>query len=123
MTKKIYVAGPMTGYEYFNFQSFDEHKRGYELAGYEVFSPADHDRMLLGKPEGWMPKESDSVGPWKAWAMEDAPGLRTMLGADLQWICSEATHIVMLPGWEKSNGAQAEWATARALGLEIHYAS
>lgn len=121
MTKKVYIAGPMTGYKEFNFKVFDEVADEYLDEGYEVFNPADHDRKFLGKPENWYPRPEDTEGPWIKWAIPGAPSLRDMLGADLNWIAQNATHVCMLPGWENSKGAQAEWALARALGLEIHY--
>jgi hypothetical protein len=123
--KQIYIAGPMTGYEYFNFQEFDKWRDYYEALGYNVFSPADHDRSLLNKTLEWMPTEEDSVGPWKSWAPEATQGklptLRDMLGADLQWIAKTADSIHMMKGWENSRGANAEWALAKALDLEIRY--
>jgi len=118
---KIYIAGPMTNIPFFNFKSFDKARRKYSLKGWEVFSPADHDRYLLDRPQGWMPEEKDSIGPWKAWNIQNAPTLRVMLGADLNFITQEADAIYMLKGWEKSLGARAEHATATALGLEIIY--
>lgn len=123
---KIYIAGPMTGYEYFNFHTFDTFRDLYESFGFEVFSPADHDRKLLGKPREWLPLLRDSDGTWKCWSQEVCPDrplptLRDMLGADLDWIAKNATHIAMIPGWEDSKGANAEWALAKALNLKIHY--
>lgn len=118
---KIYIAGPMTGLEYFNFPTFDRHKDYFEKLGFTVFSPADHDRSLLGKEPDWLPSEEDSEGPWLKWSIPDAPDLRTMLGDDLQWIAKHADEIMMLPGWENSKGANAEWALAKALGLKIRY--
>jgi hypothetical protein len=120
MTDAIYIAGPMTGFKQFNFPAFDEAAKKFRKK-MKVFSPADHDRMLLGKTETWLPKEDDSKGPWKVWSIRNAPTLRQMLGDDLSWIASTATHMYMLKGWERSNGAQAEWALAKALGLEIIY--
>ena len=118
----------MTNIPQFNFPTFDTFRDLYKNFGYDVFSPADHDRMLLGKSSTWIPKESDSIGPWKAWSptvMQDTkkplPSLRDMLGADLDWIAKNATHIAMIPGWENSKGATAERALALALGLVIHY--
>lgn len=111
----------MTGYEHFNFESFDDAKKRLNKAGFEVFSPADHDRFLLGKDEDWMPSIKDTEGPWLRWDVPEAPTLRDMLGADLAWICQNATHLFMLRGWERSKGAIAEHATATALGLTIHY--
>jgi hypothetical protein len=120
--KKIYIAGPMTRREKFNFPAFDKMRDRLVKEGFEVFSPADHDRFLLGKTADWQPEEKDSEGPWIKWAIKDAPSLRTMLGADLQWIAAHADAMVMLPGWEDSKGANAEWALAKALGLDIRYA-
>lgn len=123
--KRIYIAGPMTGYVMFNFPVFDTYRDLYEGFDYEVFNPADHDRGLLGKDKNWYPTESDMVDNWKAWAKnatdKPLPTLRDMLGADLAWIAGRATHIAMIPGWEKSAGANAEWSLAKALGLVIHY--
>lgn len=121
MRSKIYIAGPMTNYEKFNFPAFDRWKEHFKGLGFEVFSPADHDRMLLNKPIDWLPEEKDSEGPWIKWNIPNAPSLREMLGADLAWIAKEATAIAMIPGWENSKGANAEWALAKALGLKIYY--
>lgn len=124
---KIYIAGPMTGFKHFNFPAFDNEARRYREKGYEVFNPADHDRDLLNKEHDWLPSEEDSEGPWKVWKASvtegKLPSLRDMLGADLQWIAEEADAIHMLPGWENSRGANAEWALAKALDLKIHYST
>lgn len=118
---KVYIAGPMTGHEYFNFHAFDDQRDNYLAKGFEVFNPADHDRELLGKPQDWYPDNDDHEGSWKYWAIEGAPSLRTMLGDDLAWIAKNATHIHILKGWENSRGARAEHALAVALDLEIRY--
>lgn len=113
----------MTGFDKFNFPAFDDAER--ELRDYhffkEIFNPANHDRFLLDKPKDWMPSDEDHDGEWKRWKIDNAPTLRDMLGADLNWIAKNATHIYMLKGWEKSRGAIAEHALAVALGLEILY--
>lgn len=125
MTEKsndtVYLAGPMTGIPKFNFPTFDRVAKKYRNHGFDVFNPADHDRKLLGKDSKWVPEAKDSEGPWMRWAIPGAPSLREMLGADLAWIAKEANYIVMLPGWENSKGANAEWALAKALGLKIYY--
>ena len=43
--------------------------------------------------------------------------LREALAADTQYIALVADAIALLPGWEKSAGANAEMALAHALGL------
>lgn len=121
MSNKIYIAGPMTGIPHFNFPKFDEIAASFRAKGFFVFSPADNDRELLGKPKNWIPEEEDSTPGWKSWKMENAPGLQKMLGDDLNWIAQNATHIYMIEGWENSRGAFAEWSLARALDLVIYY--
>jgi hypothetical protein len=108
----VYVAGPMRGKPEFNFPAF---KRATELLRsfhYEVFSPAEND---LNK--GFDPKKGDGFAP----TGETTDALRSALSDDTKWICEKATHIYMLKGWEKSTGATAEHALAKALGLEIMY--
>lgn len=121
MTKRIYLAGGMTGIQHFNFPAFDRAASRLRDEGNEVFSPADNDRRLLNRPSDWIPQECDSLGPWKSWAVPGAPGLRKMLGDDVAYICNEADAIAMLPGWENSKGARAEWHLSLALGHEVIY--
>lgn len=111
----------MTNLPYFNFPAFDSARDEWTERGYKVFNPADHDRQLLGRPPGWLPQEKDSEGPWIKWSIPNAPSLRAMLGADLDWIARNADAIFMLKDWENSKGAHAEWALARALSLDIFY--
>ena len=67
MPVKIYLAGPMTGYDKFNFPAFDFWFDFLTQAGHSVFSPADNDRTLLGKSSRWMPTWDDQKDGWKAW--------------------------------------------------------
>ena len=119
--RRLYLAGPMTGIPHFNFPAFDHAAADLRSKGYEVFSPADNDRALLGKDPDWVPQDSDSDGTWRTWSIPGAPSLRKMLGDDVAYICNEADGIAMLPGWESSTGARAEHALAVALRLEIIY--
>lgn len=121
MKKKVYIAGPMTGYDRFNFPAFDTAAYTLRKQGLVVFSPADNDRALLEKDSSWLPSEDDHLDDWRTWSTPGAPSLRRMLGDDLHWIAMYADSIYMLKGWERSNGARAEHALAVALGLEITY--
>ncbi|MEX1088087.1 MAG: DUF4406 domain-containing protein [Phycisphaeraceae bacterium] len=111
---KIYLAGPMRGITLYNFPAFDAAAALLRRNGHEVFSPADHDREVYGATF----EKRAATG-----AENETPefDLRQALGADTAWICRHADAIAMLPGWEKSSGAFAEWALARALGLTIWY--
>lgn len=82
----------MTGLPEHNRPAFHEAADELRFKGYEVFNPAE---------------------------LPDGPTYREYLATDLAWICAEATHIALLPGWRNSKGATAEHATAVALGLEV----
>jgi hypothetical protein len=114
-TKTIYVAGPMRGYPKFNFPAFDAVTAALQEQGHTVFSPAENDR----KKHGTKLDEIDT-GDIKA-AESVGFSLREALQDDLTFICQKADCIVMLPGWEKSNGARCEHALAVALDIEIVY--
>lgn len=111
--RRIYIAGPMTGIADYNRPAFYSTAEAFEEGGWEVFNPAENDVRLFGSHEACN----------AAIEANRNQALRVMLGSDLEWICSDADAIAMLPGWEKSYGARAEHATAVALGLEIIYIS
>lgn len=113
--KKIYIAGPMQGYKDFNFPAFYEAAAVWRSRGWEVFSPAERDDEVHGKDMAISAKGDIADANAKGF------NLREALAADTQWIALHADAIFMLKGWERSTGAQAEWALARALSLEIFY--
>lgn len=106
---KIYLAGPMRSIPEFNRPAFLAGARVLRATGHEVFSPLEHDE---GNGHDWTGHSGDP-----AQAQAGGFDLRAALGACLAWICAHADAVVLLPGWEKSLGATAEAATARALGL------
>lgn len=107
---KIYVAGPMRGIPEFNHPAFDRAARDLRALGHEVFSPAEADRD----------KGHDFAGHDGTLTQADGFDLRAALSADLAWITAHADAVVVLPGWQRSLGAQAEVATARALDIGVH---
>ncbi len=111
---KIYLAGPMRGYRNFNFAAFDFAAERLRAHGHEVFSPADHDREVIGADA-----LINATGDEDQLARETRYTINDALAADTTYICREAEAVALLPGWENSNGAQAERALAVALGLTI----
>lgn len=109
--KHIYLAGPMRGHPNFNFPAFDYAAAKLRDEGFEVFSPADRDREVYGKDIENNPTGDEGKITNVACTINDC------MKADTQWICDHATCIALLPGWEKSSGANAELALAKALGL------
>lgn len=111
---KLYLAGPMRGYENFNFPAFDYAAAKLREVGFEVFSPAENDRKTIGG-ENFVNKTGDE----KELEAKTGFNIRKALRDDTHYICVHADGIALLPGWEKSVGAVAEHALARALGHTI----
>lgn len=107
--KRIYLAGPMTGYEFYNFPLFDEAQKYIEqVHHWNVVSPADHDRK-----EGFDPE--DTLCPELTDARRNGfkrRDLRLISGVDA---------ICLLPGWDRSPGAVVEATIGTWLGLERYY--
>lgn len=112
---KLYLAGPMRGYENFNFPAFDAAAKQLRGMGHEVFSPVEHTSMVHGAGVFQNNPNGDQGIP----AEQHGFNFRNILKDDLSWICQEGDGIALLRGWEKSKGATAEHATAEALGLII----
>ena len=91
----------MTGIEDYNYPLFHDAAAHLRYLGHEVFSPAE-----LNLP-----------------GYEDKAVLRKAFAEEFKFICLEANTIALLPGWEHSKGAFAEWALSKALGHEIIYLS
>ena len=91
--KRIYVAGPMTGYPDCNYPAFNQAAEELRDLGYEVVNPA----------------ESTLVDAHYAdFLRED---LRLMLDCDA---------VAILPGWEHSVGARNEVMVAGVLGMPVN---
>lgn len=103
--KTYYIAGPMRGYENFNFQSFDACAAEMREWEHHVISPAEHDREI-GFDETANTLEGFDLASSLLWDMEQ--------------IAIHSDGIVLLPGWEKSSGCAAELALARALGRTVY---
>ncbi len=88
MKRKCYVAGPMRGIEAFNFPAFEAATAALRALGWHVFSPAEFDQTFGYTDEN-----------------------RGYIRRDLHVIVNELHDgyaIIMLPGWQKSVGANAE---------------
>ena len=94
MKKKVFISGPMSGYDNFNREAFMEAEKKLKEAGYSVFNPA----WLLGLDSEW---DNASV-----------------MAIDMAAL-SRCDAIYQLDGWRESMGAKAEYRTAEWLGLDI----
>lgn len=113
MTERLhlYLAGKMRGEPEFAFPAFAEGTRRLRVLGHHVLSPAEEDIARGFDPTGMTGNEDLS---------EHGFDLRHALGIDTAWICEHADAVIVLPGWERSSGATAEVALAKALGLPAY---
>ncbi|WP_182310687.1 DUF4406 domain-containing protein [Aeromonas media] len=91
MSQKVYIAGPMSGLPEFNRPAFFTMAERVKAKGFIALNPA-----IL--PDG-------------------------LTQPEYMAICIEmvkmADRILLLPGWQKSDGAKAEYALARKLGKAV----
>ena len=117
MPDAIYIAGPMRGYPNWNYEAFAKAEEYLKKCGWSnVINPATLDENYedtkgLGAPEDFDPDKIESH--------QDAN--RRIMRRDVDVICDECVAIFMLPGWESSKGACAEFYLAASIGLEICY--
>lgn len=118
MTRRIYLAGPMSGIRDFNFPEFHKWAEHLRALGYDVVNPADKE-TLSGT---WMPDFSKIP---KEWGCPTGQGTNEGLTpGDVKYRDVEELMtcggIALLPGWENSLGARFELLAAKELQLETY---
>lgn len=108
----VYIAGPMRGYDKFNFPAFDAAREKFLALGFHVISPADIDRAA--NPNADDTTKVD-VSDQTQFALRDFWSLFFLKRMEHFY-----NGIVMLPGWEKSVGATGEFFLARWLQLLLY---
>lgn len=96
---KLYVSGPMTGIEDFNYPAFHAASAALRDQGYEVTSPAEQDET-----SGLIPGTSR----WEDFVKWD---LHVMLTCDA---------IALMEGWRRSRGARLEHFVAMEIGMTAY---
>lgn len=112
---KIYLAGPMRGYPFFNFAAFHSAASYLRAQGHVVFNPAERDEQVHGEEVSHSP--TGNIADVAHTGFDH----RGAMKADAAWICDYAEAIALLPGWEESKGARAELALAECIGLHVIY--
>lgn len=90
--RRLYVSGPMSGYEEFNYPAFNAAAAALREAGYEVENPAE-----IGHP---------------GMAYTD------LIKEDIR-IILDCDGVATLEGWWASRGAHIETSVAGVIGLPI----
>lgn len=112
---KIYLGGPMTGLPHFNAPAFRKAAEALRIMGNDVFSPVERNDKAFGRDITL----GNPTGDPKQLAQDEGFSLREAFIDDLTYLCREADTIALLPGWQDSKGARAEYAVAMALGLNV----
>ena len=102
---KIYIAGPMRGLPDFNYPKFDQYAQAHRAIGWEVENPVE-----IGAGYG----TPDQINA-------DPALLAAVMAAEIHAI-ETCDAIYLLDGWQNSEGARKELATAIAYGLKIYLA-
>ncbi len=91
--KRVYLSGPMTGCPDLNFPAFNAEAARLRGLGFDVVNPVDV-----------------NVDPSASWHECLRNDLAALLTCDA---------IALLPGWERSKGAQLELHVAHRIDMEI----
>lgn len=92
---RVYIAGPMSDLPDHNFPAFHLAARQLRAAGFHVISPAELNHIADGLPR------------------------QLIVSRDLQGLLL-CDSIVLLPGWEKSEGAKAERHVAEWAHMHVY---
>ena len=107
-TLRLYLAGPMSGIEQFNFPAFYEAAATLRAAGHDIVSPAEMDADDGIDGEAMASENGDATKLSLTWAQ--------LLSRDVLILGDETEAavdgIVFLPGWTASRGAKLEAFTA-----------
>jgi hypothetical protein len=106
---KVYIAGPMTGYENHNFATFDYYQKVLYIQGYTVVNPANIARKIAKK---YKIDLNDAEQCKKYYNVFMKADLKALLKCE---------NVFFLNGWEVSNGASIEKIVADAAGLKCMY--
>ena len=98
---RIFIAGPMRGYENYNFKKFDHIEEFLKQLGFDVVNPARISRKF---------KESE--------VNSDIAVYNKMVDMqqDAERTCNT---ILLLDGWQWSEGVKLEVRTASELGMQF----
>jgi len=107
--KRIYIAGPMRGYEYFNYPAF--------------YFAADAIRNDPELRDTWHVCNPAEIGNYFAPTSNDIAQSLELLKRLMEFelaVVKSCDAILLLRGWEKSEGARAEPRVALDNNLEIY---
>lgn len=100
---KLFLSGPMTGYESFNVPAFDAAAELLRSKGHEVVNPADISRRML---------QERGLSDYEDIAYED------YMAADFAELVT-CDAVALLTGWVHSSGSRREVMVAHAHRIPV----
>jgi nucleoside 2-deoxyribosyltransferase len=110
---RVYIAGPMTGYEHYNEAAFLRAESEWRKAGHDAVTPWEANHAV------WQKHFGRDFNPRTEVCDYGHPLLREILAADLALLAS-ADIVAVLPGWRKSRGVAVELTVAASMGLPVY---
>lgn len=110
--QSAYLAGPMRGYDEFNFPAFHREAAWLRSKGWKIFSPAERDEADPVLNGDWAVKAPS--GP----KTHDGRGLDYFMQYDLAAVC-QTDAVILMKGWQASQGARLEAMVAIELGHPV----
>lgn len=107
---KVYIAGPMTGKEYYNLHAFEKAQRHWRLQGHDAVIPFEANSLV------WERVYGRPFDPYNDTCDYGDPVLKQLFAEDVAFLLSSDA-IVLLDGWEASKGAKLELRIARTFGM------
>ncbi len=104
MSKKIYIAGKMTGLPEYNYPKFFEKENELLGYGWTTVNPAQIARDFIGEACEFSELTTDI--------------LNRLIRLELE-VLATCDSIYLIKGWETSVGTKKELQVALALGLEV----
>lgn len=103
LPRTAYISGPMTGKPNFNREAFEEARDHLVSLGVAALVPGDGEIYTESETKN-LAADLDK----RHWYMRKDFAMLSTVEA-----------IVMLPGWQKSQGAKAELLVAQEMGLQV----
>ena len=97
---RVFISGPMRGYDFHNYPAFDLAQSQLESLGFEVVNPAE-----IGRHYGI-----------DEYTHPDRDTIKTLLLADLEAL-AYCDAILLLPGHERSDGSHIEEVFGEYFGI------
>ena len=113
--KKCYIVGPMRGIPEYNYPAFTEAAHYMRTIGWIVYNPVEMDKADNEDYSSFSSEEQvadDTPEKARRFARRDTNIILNYLKAE------NGDMIVALPNWKNSDGARAELALAKWVGLQ-----